>query len=65
MRVGKGRSDRPEKAFALSKDFCIDLSERTLIVFSRRNPSKLNTRVRFPSPVPMFSIAWAVKKFPF
>ena len=46
------RSDKLEKPFGLNRAFCDDLSESSLTVFSRRNPSKLNTRVRFPSPAP-------------
>jgi len=52
------RSDKEEKPFALKGAFRDELSERTLNVFSRRNPSKLNTRVRFPSPAPIVSVTY-------
>jgi hypothetical protein len=46
------RSDSPGKLINLNERFWDDLSECALMVFNRRNPSKLNTRVRFPSPAP-------------
>jgi hypothetical protein len=36
-----------------------------LKVFSRQDPSKLNTRVRFPSPAPIFSNTSRILSFPF
>jgi hypothetical protein len=48
------RSESTKKVFAINEPFWLDFSEWPLIVLSRRNPSKLNTRVRFPSPAPVF-----------
>ena len=47
--------DRAKKSVWFKEAFGADLSKRPFKVFSRRNPSKLNTRVRFPSPAPIFS----------
>src|SRR5215472_3782729 len=54
----QANSERAENPFALNKRFWQDFSEWPLIVFSRRNPSKLTTRVQFPSPAPIgFALA--------
>ena len=41
----------------------LDDEEAVIITEQSVQPSKLNTRVRFPSPAPIFSMVWAVKKF--
>jgi hypothetical protein len=50
-------SDKPEKPLRFDSASSCLLSECALKVFSRRNPSKLNTRVRFPSPAPKANVA--------
>jgi hypothetical protein len=46
-------SDKQKKQLRFNSALSCLLSECALKVFSRRNPSKLNTRVRFSSPAPI------------
>jgi hypothetical protein len=51
----RGPSDKGKFRFALNGAKGANLSEKALISRTRRVPSKLMTRVRFPSPAPSFA----------